>query len=78
MFVCAQLCPTFCDPMDCRPVGSYVHGIIQARILEWVATSSSKGSSQSQDQTHVSYVFCIGGWILYHQTTWEASACFKI
>ena len=44
-----QSCPTLCDPMDCRPPGSSVHGILQARILEWVATPSSKGSSQPRD-----------------------------
>ena len=38
-----QLCPTLCDPMDCSPPGSSVHGILQARILEWAAISSSKG-----------------------------------
>ena len=41
----AQLCPTLCDPMDCSPPGSSVHGILQARILEWVAISSSRESS---------------------------------
>ena len=41
-----QLCPTLCDPMDCSPPGSSVHGIFQARILEWGAISSSRGSSQ--------------------------------
>ena len=41
-----QLCPTLCDPMNCRPPGSSVHGILQARILEWVATPFSRGSSQ--------------------------------
>ena len=40
----AQLCLTVCDPMDCSPPGSSVHGIHQARILEWVAMSSSRGS----------------------------------
>ena len=40
-----QLCPTLCNPMDCSPPGSSVHGILQARILEWVAISSSRGSS---------------------------------
>ena len=40
----AQLCPTLCDPMDCSPQGSSVHGILQARILEWVAMPFSKGS----------------------------------
>ena len=38
--MCAQSCPTVCDPMDCSPVGFFVHGIPQARILEWVAISS--------------------------------------
>ena len=50
----AQLCPTLCNPMDCSPPGSSVHGILQARILEWVAMPSSRGSSQPRDGTHVS------------------------
>ena len=41
----AQLCPTLCDPMDCSLKGSSVPGILQARILQWVAISLSKGSS---------------------------------
>ena len=44
-----QLCPTVCDPMDCRSPGSSVHGILQARILEWVAMPFSRGSSQPRD-----------------------------
>ena len=48
----------FWDPMDCSPSGSSVHGISQARILEWIATSSSRGSSQPRDQSHVS---CLAG-----------------
>ena len=44
-----------CNPMDCRLPGSSVHGILQARILEWVAMSSSRGSSQPRDQTHLPY-----------------------
>ena len=44
-----QSYPTLCDPMDCSPPGSSVHGILQARILEWVAMSSSRGSSQPRD-----------------------------
>ena len=47
---------TLCDPMDCSPPGSAVHGILQARILEWVAISSSRGSSPPRDQTQVSYI----------------------
>ena len=48
-----QLCLTLCNPMDCSPPGSSVHGILQARILGWVAISSSKGSSQPRDQALV-------------------------
>ena len=48
--------PTLCDPMDCSPSGSFVHGILQARIVEWVAMPSSRGSSQPRDQTHVSSI----------------------
>ena len=40
-----QSCPTLCDPVDCSQPGSFIHGIFQARILEWVAISSSRGSS---------------------------------
>ena len=50
----AQSCPTLCDPVDCSPPGSSVHGILQARILEWVAISFSRGSSHPRDRTHVS------------------------
>ena len=45
----AQSCGTLCDPRDCNPPGSSVHGILQARMLEWVAISSSRGSSQPRD-----------------------------
>ena len=60
-----QLCPTLCDPMDCSPPGSSVHGFLQAGILEWVAMPSSRGSSRLRDQTHVSYVSCIGRQVPY-------------
>ena len=52
--------------MDYSLPGSSVHGILQARILEWVAMPSSRGSSQPRDWTHVSYISCIGRCILYH------------
>ena len=52
----AQSCLTLCDPMDCGPPGSSVHGIFQARILDWVAISFSRGSSQPRDQTQVSHI----------------------
>ena len=49
-------CPTLCDPMDQIPPGSLVHGILQAIIWEWVAISSSRGSSWPRDQTCISYL----------------------
>ena len=55
-----------CNSMDCSPPGSSVHGILQARVLEWVAISYSKGSSRLKDWTHVSCISSIGRWILYH------------
>ena len=48
-----QSCPTLCNPIDCSLPGSSVHGILQARVLEWVALPSSRGSSQPRDQTQV-------------------------
>ena len=62
-----QSYPTLCDSMDCSPPGSYVDGILQARILGWVAIPSSRGSSQARDGSHVSCVSCIGRQILYDQ-----------
>ena len=64
MYVCVkalvtQWCLTLCDPMDCSPPGSSVHGILQARILEWIAMPSSRGSSQPKDRTQVSRI--VGG-----------------
>ena len=50
----AQSCPTLCDPMDCSLPGSSIHGIFQARVLEWVAISFSRRSSQPRDRTHIS------------------------
>ena len=66
MCVCAQLCPAPCNPVDRSPPGSSVHGIFQARILEWGVISLSRGSSQARDRT---CVFCTGRWILQHYTT---------
>ena len=64
--------PTLCDPMDCSPPGSTVHGIFQASILQLVAISYSTGSSQPSYQTCISCVSFVGRWILYHSVTWEA------
>ena len=57
----AQSCLTLCDPMEYSPPGSSVHGISQARILEWVAISFSRGSSRLRNRTSVSCVSCITG-----------------
>ena len=64
-----QLCPTLCDPMNYSPLGSSVHGISKARILEWITISYSRESSQARDQTCVSSIFCIGRQIPYHWVT---------
>ena len=56
MWLFTQLCPILCDAMDCSLPGSSVHRILQARILEWVAMPSSRGSSQPRDRTQVSHV----------------------
>ena len=53
------------NPVDCSLPGFSVHGILQARVLEWVAMLSSMGSSQPRDQTKVSYISCIGRRVLY-------------
>ena len=55
-----QSCPTLCNPTDCSPPGPSVHGILQARILEWVAMPFSRGSSPPRDQTRVSSISCFG------------------
>ena len=61
-----QSCLTLCNPMDFSLLGSPVHGILQARIPEWVAISFYRGTFRPKDQTHVSYVSCIGRWVHYH------------
>ena len=65
----AQSCPTLLDPTDCSPPGSSTRGIFQARVLEWVAISFSRGSSLPRDRTHIS---CTGRRILYHSVSREA------
>ena len=65
----AQSCPTLFNPMDCSLPDSYVHGILQARILEWVAILFSRGSSQPRDRTCVS---CIAGRFFTSWATREA------
>ena len=76
-FVCVCVCvqsfsrvQLFVTPYS--PPGSSVHGILQARKLEWVAITSSRGSSQPRDQTCIFCDSCIGRLILHHWATWEA------
>ena len=69
-----QSCPTLCTCTDCSPPGFFVHGVLQARILEWVAITSSRGSSWRRDRTWVS---CVAG-ILYCWATGEAPLWTKI
>ena len=69
----AQPCQLSCDPMNCSPPGSSVHGISQARILEWVAIASSRESSWPRNWTQVSCIPCIGRWIFFYcWATWWA------
>ena len=77
-----QSCPTFCDSMDCSPPGSSVHGLVQARILEWAAISFSRGSSRPRNQTCLSYGSCICRRVLYHWchkelTCWKRHWCWE-
>ena len=79
-FLCAcvhakslQSCLTVCDPMDSNPQGPSVHGILQARILEWVTMPSSKGFSWPRDGTQV---FCLVGGSFTTSATWEAHAFY--
>ena len=58
--------PTLCDPMDCSLPGSYVHGIFQARILEWVTVSSSRDLPDLGIEPTLGYASCIGRQVLYH------------
>ena len=86
---CSQLCLTLCDPVDCSPPGSPVHRIFQARILEWGAMPSSRGSSRCRDQTCVSCIagrfFSTGASLVAQkvkhlpavQETWVRSLCWE-
>ena len=68
-----QSCLTLCDPMGCSLPNSSVHGILQARILEWIAISSSRGSSRPRDQ---SWVYHIAGRFFIVWATREAHICY--
>ena len=76
--VCAPLCLTLWDPMDCTKSGSSVHGLFQARKLEWGARPSSRGSSQPRDRTCIFFISCGGRRILWHRGIWkELWWCYK-
>ena len=62
-----QSCPTLCNPVDCSPPRSSVHGIFQARVLEWVSISFSRGSSRPRDRTRVSRLVSRTLYRLSHQ-----------
>ena len=66
-----QSCLTLSNPMDSSSLPESFHGIFQARILEWVAMPSSRGSSQPRDHTWVPYISCIGSGFFSTRTTWE-------
>ena len=73
----AQSCPTLCNPMDCSLPGSTIHGIFQARILEWVAISFSRRSSRPRDWTWVSHMVGIIGrrftiWATRENPVWKS------
>ena len=74
----SRLYLTLCNPLGYSPPGSSVHGISQARILEWIAISFSRGSSWLRNQTCISCLSCIGRWIFYHWSTWEALMIRKL
>ena len=67
--VFAQSCPTLYDPIDCSLRDSSVHGILQAKVLEQIAISSSRGSFELRDRTHVSCICCTCWRILYHHAS---------
>ena len=66
----AQSCPTLCGPVDCSLPGSAVHGIFQARVLEWVIISFSRGSSQLRDWTRIAHI------VGRHFTVWATKGSY--
>ena len=72
----AQSCPTLCDPMDCSLSGSSIHGVFQARVLEWIAISFSRGSSRPRNRAWVSHTAGrhLTVWATIPPTTWTVVA----
>ena len=75
--VVTQLCLTLCDPMGCSPPRSSVHGILQARTLEWGAMLFSRGSSWPRDQTHDSCISYTGRWVFTTSATFVGSHIYN-
>ena len=73
--MCAQSCPTFCDSIVWELSGSFLHGIFQARIVEWFAISYSRGSSRPRDGTNASCISCVGNHVLHHCAPWVVYIC---
>ena len=73
MLLVAQWCLTLCDPMNCSLLGASVHGILQARVLEWVAIPFSRGSSQPRDWTQISHI--AGRFFTFWATREDTSLC---
>ena len=88
--VYAQSCQTLHDPVDCSPPGFSVHGVFHAKILEWVAISTSRGYSPPRARTQVSCTYCIAGGFfttessgkprisVYLATQWVETSCFYL
>ena len=88
--MCAKLlqsCPTLCDPVDYGSPGSSVRGIFQARIQEWFAMPSFRGSSWPRDRTHIFYVSCTGRQVFFFflplvppgkSERWKALSCVQV
>ena len=77
-----QSCPRLCYPMDYSLPSSSVHEVLQARMLEWIATPSSRGPSPPRDRTQVSYISCTGRWVLYNclhlGSPWRERQCLNV
>ena len=74
----AKSCATLCNPMECSPSSSSVHGIFLVRILEWVVITFSRGSPWPRNQTHISCISCVGRRVFYCCTTWESPKSITI
>ena len=73
-----QLCPALCNPMDCNLPGSTVHGILQARLLEWVAVPSSRGSSQPGMEPKFPMSLALAGGFFITSATWEVPGAQQV